>query len=89
MKIIKQIKVTSDKYNELRKLDCVERIEWWHDGTFIVFLKPEYTNGKREVIANEYLCQFENGLWQRFGGEAINRAFRNPGKEAGTQWQDE
>lgn len=80
MKVKKTIKI--DKSN-------IEEISWyeqWQDGTLMVYLKPESTNGRRTLATGDYLCQFGNGMWQRFGVEALNRTFMNPAKEAGSQW---
>lgn len=70
MKVKKTIKIDKSNIEEISSLECVERYEQWQDGTLMVYLKPECTNG----------------MWQRFGVEALNRTFMNPAKEAGSQW---
>lgn len=86
MKVKKTIKIDKSNIEEISSLECVERYEQWQDGTLMVYLKPESTNGRRTLTTGDYLCQFGNGMWQRFGVEALNRTFMNPAKEAGSRW---
>ena len=66
-------------------MECVESIE--QNGRDItVLLKPERTDGKLEARNGEYLIQWGNKMWQRYGSEAINLLFKNPGEEAGKTW---
>jgi hypothetical protein len=41
------------------------------------------------VEKDEYLVKWKSGKWQRFGETAINNLYKNPGKEAGSTWEDE
>lgn len=86
MKVKKTIKIDKSNIEELSSLECVEMYEQWQDGTLMVYLKPESTNGRRTLTTGDYLCQFGNGMWQRFGVDALNRTFMNPSKEEGRQW---
>ncbi len=43
-------------------------------------------DGKLEARNGEYLIQWGNKMWQRYGSEAINLLFKNPGAEAGKTW---
>lgn len=86
MKVIKTIKIDKSNIKEISSLGCVENIEWLHDDTLFVRLKDGSTHGKQTLTNGDYLCQFESGLWQRFGAEALNRIFKNPAKEAGKAW---
>lgn len=42
-----------------------------------------------ESVKDEYLVKWKSGKWQRFGDTAINNLYKNPGKEAGSTWEDE
>lgn len=86
MKVIKTIKIEKSNIDELSKLDCVDSIDCKSDGTISVRIGDKYTKGNQVLFKGDYLCQFESGLWQRFGSEALNRIFKNPAKEAGKQW---
>lgn len=86
MRIIKTIKIEKGAIAELRKLECVKNVDLSCDGTVIVYLDKEFTNGNQTAMGGDFLCQFANKKWQRFGAEALNRTFKNPGKEAGRQW---
>lgn len=88
MKIINEIKIEESAISRIARLECVERVELWHDGTIMVFLDSKYNNGRQTASNGEYLCQFENGQWQRFGAEALNRTFKNPSREGGRQWSE-
>ena len=89
MKVKQYIRIRKDTIDEVSRLDCVERVEYGHNGEIVVLLKPECTKGNRQVRKDEYLVQWKSGLWQRYGSEAFGRLFKNPGKEAGNQWQEE
>lgn len=82
MKVIKQIKITKFTLGNIKKLECVENIET-ANGKVTVYLK----NGRLEANMNQFLVQFQNGMWQVYGAEAINNLYKNPGKEAGNQWE--
>ena len=84
--IVKNIIIISkENINALRNLECVENVE--QKGKDItVRIKPERTDGKLEARKGEYLIQWGNGMWQRYGSEAINLLFKNPGAEAGNTW---
>lgn len=85
MKVTKQIKITKFTLGNIKKLECVENIET-ADGKVTVYLKKDMTNGRLEANMNQFLVQFQNGMWQVYGAEAINNLYKNPGKEAGNQW---
>lgn len=85
MKVKNTIRISKENINALRNLECVESVE--QSGMDItVRLKPEYTDGKLESRKGEYLIQWGNKMWQRYGSEAINLLFKNPGAEAGKIW---
>lgn len=88
MKAIKHIRIKKETVSELQKLDAVEKVELMPDGEIMVLLKQEATEGRREAFKGEYLVQWENGLWQRFGDAAFQTLLKNPGKEAGKQWRE-
>ncbi len=87
MKVIRHIKIKRETVGELLKLDAVERVELWHDGNIVVFLKSELTEGKREAMKDEYLVQYKNGKWQRYGSEAYQKLFHNP-SDSGNPWNE-
>ena len=66
MKVKNTIRISNENINALRNLECVESIE--QKGRDItVRLKPEYTDGKLEARKGEYLIQWGNKMWQRYG----------------------
>ena len=88
MKVIKTIRIRRENVDDIRKLECVENIIE-QDGDIKVTLKPEYTDGRIEAVKDEYLVKWKSGKWQRFGEMPINNLYKNPGKEAGSTWEDE
>ena len=52
----------------------------------VVLLKQDYTDGKREVAENDYIVQWKNGKYQRFGAVAFDNLFKTPSEE-GKQWR--
>lgn len=85
MKVKNIIRISKENINALRNLECVENVE--QNGKDItVRIKQERTDGKLEARNGEYLIQWGNGMWQRYGSEAINLLFKNPGAEAGKTW---
>lgn len=88
MKVIKTIRIRRENIDGIRKLECVENVVE-KDGDIKVTLKPEYTDGRIEAVQDEYLVKWKSGKWQRFGEMAINNLYKNPGKEAGSTWEDE
>lgn len=88
MKVIKTIRIRRENVDDIRKLECVENIIE-QDGDIKVTLKPEYTDGRIEAVKDEYLVKWKSGKWQRFDEMAINNLYKNPGKEAGSTWEDE
>ena len=85
MKVKNTIRISKENINALRNLECVESIE--QNGRDItVRLKPERTDGKLEARKGEYLVQWANKMWQRYGSDAINLLSKNPGAEAGKTW---
>lgn len=88
MKVIKTIRIRKENIDDIRKLESVENVVE-KEGGIKVTLKPEYTDGRLEAVKNEYLVKWKSGKWQRFGEMAINNLYKNPGKEAGSTWEDE
>lgn len=86
MKIIDTVKVRATPVSELLALECVDRVEIGHDGTTMVYLDAEYTEGRLTASGGDSLCKFENGKWQRFGSLAMDRTMTNPRKEDGKKW---
>ena len=85
MKVKNIIRISKENINALRNLECVESIE--QNGRDItVRLKPERTDGKLEARNGEYLIQWGNKMWQRYGSDAINMLSENHGAEAGKTW---
>ena len=85
MKATKQIKITKFTLGNIKKLECVENIKTV-GGKVKVYLKKDMTNGRLEANMNPFLVKFQNGMWQVYRSEAINKLYKNPGKEAGHQW---
>ena len=85
MFVFNKKKCTEETIGFIKKLECVENIKTV-DGKVKVYLKKDMTNGRLEANMNQFLGQFQNGMWQVYGSEAINRLYKNPGKEAGNQW---
>lgn len=77
MKVVKTIKIHRTNIDTLSKLECVEYIKQREDG-LLVKLKEEFTNGSVILHSEETLVKFENGLYQRFGSEAMQRLVKNP-----------
>lgn len=77
MKIKKTIKIERKNLNELASLDCVEKADV-KGNQITVRLKEEYTNGSRTLHEGEYLVQYDCGLYQRYGEEAILRLVNTP-----------
>lgn len=87
MKVKKTIRIRKENIRELKKLECVESIEQ-NGRDILVRLKPEHTEEKQEAFKDEYLVQWNNGMWQRFGEAAFNHLYKNPAKEAGAAWDE-
>lgn len=85
MKVIYTIRVKKENINELSKLEAVERIFNNEKGHMVVLLKQDFTDGKREVAENDYIVQWKNGKYQRFGSVAFDNLFKTPSEE-GKQW---
>ena len=82
MKVISYIKVSKNVVGELLKNRVVDRIELFPDGRLIVRLLPELTDGSLECSKDDYIVQWENGKFQRFGPVAfLNTLVLNPEKE--------
>lgn len=88
MKVKNYIRIRKDTVDKIRELDAVECVEMSPGGNIVVLLKQEFTKGKREAFKDEYLVQWENGEWQRFGENAFLLLFKNPDKEAGKRWRE-
>lgn len=77
MKVKNIIRISKENINALRNLECVENVE--QNGKDItVRIKPERTDGKLEARKGEYLIQWGNKMWQRYGSEAINLLLKIP-----------
>jgi len=63
MKIKKTIKIERKNLNELASLECV---------------KKATVKGSRTLHGGEYLVQYDCGLYQRYGEEAIMRLVNTP-----------
>lgn len=87
MKIKRSIKIAKDTVAELEALDCVNSVAV--SGSEILVILSD-VNNKGNTIAHkgDFLCQFDSGLWQRFGSEAMNRTYKNPATEGGRQWSE-
>jgi hypothetical protein len=79
MKVINSIRVETQNLDQLKALDCVERITG-QDGTepLTVRLKECATLGRQTATKHQYLCQFESGKWQVFGQIAEACLHYNP-----------
>ncbi len=77
MKVSKIIKIHRTNIAILEQLDCVEYVKHRSDG-IMVKLKEEYTNGSTMLHAGDSLVKFENGLYQRFGSESMQRLIKTP-----------
>lgn len=77
MKVKKTIKIERKNLNELASLDCVEKATVTGN-QITVRLKKEYTKGGRTLNGGEYLVQYDCGLYQRYGEEAILRLVNTP-----------
>ena len=65
-KIIESIKFTGININDIFKLECVDSVTKDCNGDPMVFLKPQYTQGRGIARKYDYLCKFANGMWQVF-----------------------
>ena len=79
MKVKNTIRISKENINALRNLECVESIE--QNGRDITVRL-----NRNEARKGEYLIQWGNKMWQRYGSEAINLLFKNPGADAGKTW---
>lgn len=87
MNVINHIRIKKETVGTIRKLEAVERVDMKPDGSIVVHLRPEFTEGKEQAVKNEYLVQWSNGKWQRFGTEAFQRLFFAPNDTA-RQWRN-
>lgn len=69
-KIIESIKFDGINLNDIYKLECVDGIIKGPKDEPMVFLKHDYTEGRRMVNKGDYICKFSNGMWQVFGNES-------------------
>lgn len=77
MKVKNIIRISKENINALRNLECVENVE--QNGKDItVRIKPKYTDGRLEARKGEYLIQWGNKMWQRYGSDAINMLSKIP-----------
>jgi hypothetical protein len=82
MKVSNYIKVNKSAVSELLKSKAVDRIELFPDGRMVVCLLPELTDGSLECSKDDYIVQWENGKFQRFGSVAFqNTLVLDPEKE--------
>ena len=88
MKAIYNIRVRKENVSEILKLECVRNVELWPNGNIVVYIWPQFTDGKTEVVKDEYIVKWESGKYQRYGSTAFMNLFKNPNKEAGKQWSE-
>lgn len=81
MKVKNTIRISKENINALRN-QSIEQ----NGKDITVRIKPKYTDGRLEARKGEYLIQWGNKMWQRYGSDAINLLFKNPGAEAGKTW---
>lgn len=82
MKITQTIKVQKDNIEKLKQLPCVQQMSYSGDGRVIrILLRDDMTHGNRVVKDGDYLCKYANGLWQRYGSEALDRYVKAPSDE--------
>lgn len=86
MKVIYTIRVKKENLNEISNLEAVESICRKEKGEIVVILNPDFTEGKREVLENDYIVQWKSGKYQRFGAVAFDNLFKTPSEE-GKQWR--
>lgn len=86
MKVIYTIRVKKENLNEISNLEAVESICRNEKGEIVVILNPDFTEGKREVLENDYIVQWKSGKYQRFGAVAFDNLFKTPSEE-GKQWR--
>lgn len=86
MKVIYTIRVKKENLSEISNLEAVESICRNEKGRMVVLLKQDFTDGKREVAENDYIVQWKNGKYQRFGAVAFDNLFKTPSEE-GKQWR--
>lgn len=77
VKVIDSIHVTKANTDRLLALPCVVAVADHGDG-LVVVLSKDLTNGSLRANAGDYIVQFSNGMWQRFGIEAYARLVKNP-----------
>lgn len=85
MNVINHIGIKKETVSTIRKLEAVERVDMMPDGNIVVHLRPEFTDGKKQAVKNEYLVQWSSGKWQRFGADAFQRLFLAPNDTARQQ----
>lgn len=77
VKVIDSIHVTKANTDRLLALPCVVAVADHGDG-LVVALSKDLTNGSLRANAGDYIVQFSNGMWQRFGIGAYARLVKNP-----------
>ena len=69
MEIIEAIKFDGINLNDIFKLECVDGIIKFTKDEPCVFLKHDYTEGRRRAYKGDYICKLSNGMWQVFSPE--------------------
>lgn len=77
VKVIDSIHVVKANTDRLLALPCVVAVADHGDG-LVVALSKDLTNGSLRANAGDFIVQFSNGMWQRFGIEAYARLVKNP-----------
>lgn len=77
MKIRNSIRIKKETIGEIRSLEAVKSVEQTPNGNIVVRIRPDCTDGREEAVLGEYLVQWENGKWQRFGSEAYHQVIKN------------
>lgn len=72
MKIIQKIHIHTSNIETLKTLECVERIEQDHNGLLVLHIRKSCTKGVTIARSGDWLVQYSNGQWQRFGASAFN-----------------
>lgn len=72
MKIIQKIHIQTSNIETLKTLECIEHIEQDHNGHLVLCIRKDCTKGVTIARSGDWLVQYSNRLWQRFGASAFN-----------------